>query len=92
MLKVGVIGVGSIGKHHARIFSDLQSVELVGVVDINSGRAEEIASIYSCKPYVNYMEIMNSVDAVSIAVPTNLHHQTAMDSLRFNKDILLDYE
>lgn len=90
MLKVGVIGTGSIGQHHARIFSDLPSVELVGVVDINSGRAEEIASRYSCKPYVNYMDIMNSVDALSIAVPTSLHHKIAMDSLKFNKDILLE--
>ena len=90
MLKVGVIGTGSIGQHHARIFSDLPSVELVGIVDINSGRAEEIASRYSCKPYVNYMDIMNSVDALSIAVPTSLHHQIAMDSLKSNKDILLE--
>ena len=90
MLKVGVIGTGSIGQHHARIFSDLQSVELVGIVDINSGRAEEIASRFNCKPYVNYMDIMNSVDAVSIAVPTALHHKIAMDFLMSNKDILLE--
>ena len=90
MLKVGVIGTGSIGQHHARIFSDLQSVELVGIVDINSGRAEEIASRFNCKPYVNYMDIMNRVDAVSIAVPTALHHKIAMDFLMSNKDILLE--
>ena len=90
MLKVGVIGLGSIGKHHARIFSDLKDVKLVGVVDTNPGQAEKIASAYSCKPYANYMEIIKSIDAVSIAVPTITHHQIAMDFLRSDKDVLLE--
>ena len=90
MIKVGVIGVGSIGQHHARIFSGLEGVELVGVVDADKARSEELAAKYSCRAYSDYKDIINLVDAVSIAVPTTLHFQTGMDFLRSNKSILVE--
>ncbi len=90
LLKVGVIGVGSIGRHHARIFSELQDVALIGVVDIDPVQAQEIASKYNCKAYTDYTEIINNVDAVSIAAPTRLHHRISMDCLKHNKDILVE--
>lgn len=90
LLRVGVIGAGSIGQHHARIYAELEGVRLAGVVDIDPIRAEEIASKYNCKAYKNYSEIINSVDAVSIAAPTSLHHRISMDFLKHNKDILVE--
>jgi predicted dehydrogenase len=90
VLKICVVGVGSIGTHHARIFSGLENVELVGVVDIRAGQAENIASRFNCVPYTNHKEIMDSVDAVSIAVPTTVHHQIALDFLKNNKDVLIE--
>ncbi len=90
MINVGVVGVGAIGSHHARIFSNIKDVNLVGVVDIKSARAQEIASKYNCTAYTNYMEIMNSLDVVSIAVPTTLHYQIGMDFLKQNKNILIE--
>jgi predicted dehydrogenase len=90
MVNVGVIGVGSIGVHHARIFSELEDVNLIGVVDINFARAQEIASKYNCRAYSDYREVINSVDAVSIAVPTTLHFQIGMDFLKHNKNILIE--
>ncbi len=90
MINVAVIGVGSIGMHHARIFSDMENAKLVGVVDINFDRAREIASQYNCDAYQNYMEVIDSVDAVSIAVPTTFHFQTGIDFLKHNKSILLE--
>jgi predicted dehydrogenase len=90
LLRVGVIGVGSIGQHHARIYSGLEGVRLVGIVDIDSVQAQEIALKYNCKAYKNYTEIINSVDAVSIAAPTTLHHRISMDFLKHDKDILVE--
>lgn len=90
MIKVGVIGVGSIGQHHARIFSGLDDVELVGIVDTDKVRAEELAAKYGCKAYGDHKDIMDSVDAVSIAIPTTLHFRTGMDFLKSNKNILME--
>lgn len=90
MINVGVIGVGSIGKHHARIFSGLEGVRLVGIVDADLPRAEEFAQKYNCKAFKNYLKIMDHVDAVSIAVPTTFHFQVAMDFLTHNKNILVE--
>ena len=89
-LKVGVIGAGSIGQHHARIYSGLEGVSLVGIVDIDSVQAQEIASKYNCNAFKDYTEIIDSVDAVSIAAPTTLHHRIAMDFLKHDKDILVE--
>jgi predicted dehydrogenase len=90
MIRVGVIGVGSIGQHHARIFSGLENVELVGIVDTDRARSEELAAKYHCKTYSDYKDMMDSVDAVSIAVPTTLHYQTGIDLLQSGKHILIE--
>lgn len=90
MIKVAVVGAGSIGKHHARIFSDLPDVRLIGVVDADLPRAEEFAHKYRCTPFKDYRDVMGSVDAVSIAVPTTFHFQVAMDFLGHNKHILVE--
>ena len=90
MIKVAVIGVGSIGEHHARVFSELQDVELTGVVDIDFPRAQKIASQFNCNPYKNYQEIIGMVDALSIAVPTTFHFQVALECLKKGKDILIE--
>ena len=90
MINVGVIGVGSIGIHHARIFAGMEDVNLVGIVDADSARAQEVASKYNCRAYNNYEEIMDTVDAVSIAVPTTMHFKAGLDFLKQNKDILVE--
>jgi len=81
MLKVGVIGVGEIGQHHTRIYSQL-GCELVGVADINAKRAKEIGGKYGIKYYTDYHGLLSKVDVVSIAVPTTLHHVVALDCIR----------
>ena len=90
MINVAVIGVGSIGMHHARIFSDMENINLVGVVDVDIKRAQEVASRHNCRSFEDYREVIDSVDAVSIAVPTTLHFQTALDFLNHNKNILVE--
>ena len=81
MVRVGVIGVGHIGSHHARIYSQIPDVELAGVVDIDQKRREKLAREYNTTPYANYGEIFNKVDAVSVVVPTDLHYPVAKDFL-----------
>jgi len=76
-VKVGVIGVGRLGQHHARIFSKINNVELIAVVDINQKHAEKIASLYHSVFYTNYERILGSVEAVSIATPTPSHYSIA---------------
>jgi predicted dehydrogenase len=90
MIKVAVIGVGSIGTHHARIFAGLEGVELVGVVDCNFPRAQKIAAIHNCVAVEAYSELIEKVDAVSIAVPTTLHYKIGMNCLKKGKDILIE--
>jgi predicted dehydrogenase len=80
-LRIGVIGVGYLGKHHARILSSMSGVTLVGVVDKNLGRATEIASEYGARPSLEARELLGRVDAVTIAVPTALHHEVALPFL-----------
>jgi len=76
-LRLAVIGVGHLGRHHARILSTLPGVELVGVVDCNRARACEIASTNHTEPLFDASEVYGRVDAVTIAVPTALHAEIA---------------
>ncbi|HBH62831.1 MAG TPA: hypothetical protein DDX85_14060 [Nitrospiraceae bacterium] len=90
MINVGVIGVGSIGVHHARIYSGLEDVHLAGIVDADTARAQEIASRYHCNVFSSYQELIRAVDAVSIAVPTTLHFNIAMECLKNGRNILVE--
>jgi predicted dehydrogenase len=76
-LKVGVVGVGHLGRHHARILADHPDVELVGVVDSNLDRAAEIAAKHGSRAYDDPLDLVDQVDAISIAVPTILHESVA---------------
>ncbi len=79
MIRVGVVGVGSMGQNHARIYSQLGY--LVGVADADTVRAKEIGEKYSVPYYSSYTELLHHVDAVSVVVPTTLHRQVATEFL-----------
>jgi predicted dehydrogenase len=72
-IRVGVVGVGALGQHHARVYASLPDVALVGVADTRPGRAEEIAGPLGTQAYTDFRQLLGKVDAVSIAVPTTLH-------------------
>ncbi|PMQ01842.1 MAG: oxidoreductase [Dictyoglomus sp. NZ13-RE01] len=81
-IRMGVVGVGSLGQHHVRILSELEKVDLVGIADINEKRVREIASLYQIPFYTtNYKELMDKIDAVSIVTPTSTHFSIAKDFL-----------
>jgi len=94
MLNVGVIGVGYLGQHHARIFSDLaaesNAVRLSVVVDSDENRAKEIAKKYSCNALVDYKDALGKADAFSIVTPTTAHYEIAMACIMAGKDILIE--
>ena len=66
-LRVAVIGVGHLGQHHARLLASMDDVELVGIVDIKPGRAEEVAAKYGTKAWPGPSELLGRIDAVTIA-------------------------
>jgi predicted dehydrogenase len=81
-LRAAVIGVGHLGRHHARILSMLEGVELVAVVDTDGERAAAVSASTGAPALSDFREILDKVDAVSIAVPTELHHDIALPFLQ----------
>jgi predicted dehydrogenase len=80
-LRVGVIGVGHLGKEHARIVSNLAGVQLAGVADLNVAQAEAVAERCGTKAYADYRLFLSRIDAAVIAVPTCHHHAVAAEFL-----------
>ena len=76
-IKVGVIGVGAMGSHHARIYHGLDQVELVGVVDPDLTRAKEKAALYNAPAYTDPHDLIGKVDAVSVVTPSITHAKVA---------------
>jgi predicted dehydrogenase len=89
-LRVAVIGVGHLGKHHARILSSLPGVALVAVVDTNRARAEAIAAASSTRAAFDSRELAGLVDAVTVAVPTELHRDIALPFLQAGVPVLVE--
>jgi predicted dehydrogenase len=89
-VKVGVIGVGYLGQHHARIYSEIEEADLVAVVDIDKQKADKFAKQYKCEPYYDYKDVLDKVDALSIVTPTTTHYSIAKDCLIAGRDILIE--
>ncbi len=87
---VGVIGVGNMGQHHARVFSLMKDVQVVGVADINVERGLEVASRHRVHFYEDYRDLLPHVAAVAIAVPTVLHHEVGMACLEAGIHVLIE--
>ncbi len=80
-IRVGVIGVGHLGQHHARLLASMDGIELVGICDTNRSRADEIASKFGGHVFVDSRELVGRVDAVTVAVPTIAHVEVALPFL-----------
>jgi predicted dehydrogenase len=81
-LRMAVIGVGHLGKEHARILASMDEVDLVGVADINAEQVEAVARRLGTTAYTEFWPLLSQVDAVSIAVPTTQHPSVAGEFLR----------
>jgi len=84
LIRIGVIGTGHLGKHHARILAEMQNAKLVGVVDINETTGREIANKYDIPYFNDFKALAGLVDAVTVVVPTSIHHEVARFFLERN--------
>ena len=88
-LRVGVVGVGSMGANHARVYSELPGVELVGVADVDADQALEVAREYDCEA-MEQADLFAAVDAVSVVVPTKFHYAVAKEALEAGVSVLVE--
>ena len=89
--KVGVIGVGSMGRNHVRAYTALSHMcELVGVYDVKDERNREIAESYGVKAFASARDLLQEVDAVNIATPTTTHFDIAREAIERNLHILIE--
>ena len=89
-LRVGVVGVGHLGQHHARILAALPDAALVAVADLDAARAREIGMRYGADSCARWRELVGRVDAVSIAVPTVAHAEVAIGCIEAGMAVLVE--
>ncbi len=91
LLRVGVIGVGAMGRHHARVYSQLPDVQLVGVADVDDKLVSRIAREFKTKAFADYKELLREgLDAVSIVTPTFLHREIAIETINAGIGVLIE--
>lgn len=89
-LKCAVIGAGYLGKFHAEKYASLKECELVAVVDVNPEAAEQVAKKHGAQAMIDYQSLLGQIDAVSIVVPTSLHHTVSRDFLSAGTHVLVE--
>jgi predicted dehydrogenase len=89
-IRVGVVGVGALGQHHARVYASLPEADLVGIVDVLPGRAEEVAGPLRTRVFSNHTDLFGNIDAVSIATPTTLHADIGEQFLKEGIHVLVE--
>jgi len=86
----GVIGVGSLGQHHARIYASMKNVEFAGIFETSDARAKEICEKFNCKRFATIEELGEVCDAVSVVVPTDKHADVALPLLAKGCHLLIE--
>ena len=89
-IRCGVVGVGSLGQHHARIYASMPGAELVGLFDTSVARASEISEKFGCRRFGSVEELAAACDAVSVVVPTDLHEKVALPLLAAGCHLLIE--
>lgn len=89
-MRAAVIGVGHMGSHHARIYSEIPDVELVAVVDESIDRAREVAQRHGCQAYGDVADVLGKIDVASVAVPTVYHHLVAKPLIEARVSVLIE--
>jgi predicted dehydrogenase len=89
-IKCGVVGVGSLGQHHARIYASLPGVEFAGIFETSDARAAEICAKHNCRRFATIEELGQACEAVSVVVPTDQHAQVALPLLAEGCHLLIE--
>jgi len=88
--RCGVIGVGHLGFHHARLYHEMPDVELVGIADINKKNAQKAAAKFKTEFYTDPFALIGRVNAVSVATPTENHYEIAKEFIKNNINVLVE--
>jgi len=89
-LKIGVIGVGHLGRSHVRVLSELDTCELVGCYDIVTEKSEKASAEFGTKAFPSARELLDACDAISLVVPTSEHHKCALEVLESRKHLFIE--
>ncbi len=89
-LKVGVIGVGALGRHHARLYAQSPNAEVVGIYDVQPETAARVGAEFSLPVFNDWQELAEKCDAFSVAVPANFHARTTIPLLEMGKHVLVE--
>ena len=89
-VRIGVVGIGHLGQFHLQKYAKLENCEIVGAADVLEERAADAAALHGCQAMTDYRQMIGSVDAVSIAVPTQCHHAVAKAFLEAGVHVLLE--
>lgn len=92
LVKVAVIGLGAMGRNHVRLYTELPEVQLVAVADANQTIARAVGEQYKVRWYKDYQALLEQeeCDAISIAIPTELHERVTLDSLKAGLNVLVE--
>src|SRR5512147_2688207 len=92
MIRVAVIGVGAMGRNHARVYSEMPGVELVGVADSDPQLAQSVGRRYGAPSYTDYCQMLDEQrpDAITIAVPTIRHREVALSAIEHGSSVLIE--
>jgi len=88
--RIGVIGVGYLGKFHAEKYAAMDDVNLVGVADLDQEAAQRVATKLHTRSFTDYRQLLAEVDAVSVVVPTMAHYKVARECLELGKDVMIE--
>ncbi|MFZ5976687.1 MAG: Gfo/Idh/MocA family oxidoreductase [Hydrotalea flava] len=90
MLKVGVFGVGHLGKYHLNNWKEIKDVKLVGFFDPNNDAAKEVANHYGLKRFLDEDKLMDACDIIDVVVPTDKHFEICMSAIRKGKHVFVE--
>lgn len=90
VVRVGVVGVGAMGRHHARVYAEMPECDFVGVQDIDAVRAGQAGEKFGVAAFTDLDELLGQVDAVTVAVPTPAHHAIGLQCLGAGSDVLME--
>src|SRR5690554_1891054 len=92
MLKAAVIGVGSMGRNHVRVYREIEGVELIAVSDQHADTAARVGSIFNAPHFTDYLRMIEECkpDLVTLAVPTDKHFKVGMDLIERGVNVLIE--
>ena len=89
-VRAGVVGIGRMGEYHVGVLSEMQGVDIAGVVDVDSQRRKAIHDTFGASTYADCMDLIGKVDVAVVAVPTNMHYPVAKQLLNNGIHVLLE--